>query len=118
MELLRTGRAYPTLHPVRIDIAQNLWRVMTEDVQQLGSVGFTGSVYGLPMKRNNMRNIPDKCVFCRYGGITANWAFEGGIGGILKKCVNSQAVYPLSEQHGLKARERRYTAHEEGKHWE
>ena len=38
--------------------------------------------------------------------------------GILKKCVNSQAVYPLSEQHGLKARERRYTAHEEGKHWE
>ena len=40
------------------------------------------------------------------------------IRGILKKCVNSQAVYPLSEQHGLKARERRYTAHEEGKHWE
>ena len=39
-------------------------------------------------------------------------------GGILKKCVNSQAVYPLSEQYGLKARERRYTAHEEGKHWE
>ena len=39
-------------------------------------------------------------------------------GGILKKCVTSQAVYPLSEQHGLKARERRYTAHEEGKHWE
>ena len=38
--------------------------------------------------------------------------------GILKKCVNSQAVYPLSEQHGLKAQERRYTAHEEGKHWE
>ena len=28
-------------------------------------------------------------------------------GGILKKCVNSQAVYPLSEQDGLKARERR-----------
>ena len=34
------------------------------------------------------------------------------------KCVNGQAVYPLSEQDGLKARERRYTAHEEGKHWE
>ena len=28
-------------------------------------------------------------------------------GGILKKCVNSQAVYPLSEQHGLEAQERR-----------
>ena len=37
-------------------------------------------------------------------------------GGILKKCVNSQAVYPLSEQDGLEAQERRYTAHEEGKH--
>ena len=43
---------------------------------------------------------------------------NSSVGGILKKCVNSQAVYPLSEQHGLKARERRYTAHEEGKHWE
>ena len=37
-------------------------------------------------------------------------------GGTLKKCVNSQAVYPLSEQDGLEAQERRYTAHEEGKH--
>ena len=45
-------------------------------------------------------------------------AWDGSHGGILKKCVNSQAVYPLSEQDGLKARERRYTAHEEGKHWE
>ena len=45
-------------------------------------------------------------------------SFAARAGGILKKCVNGQAVYPLSEQHGLKARERRYTAHEEGKHWE
>ena len=28
-------------------------------------------------------------------------------GGIFKKCVNSQAVYPLSEQHGLEAQKRR-----------
>ena len=42
---------------------------------------------------------------------------DNGIGrGTLKKCVNSQAVYPLCEQHGLEAQERRYTAHEEGKH--
>ena len=27
--------------------------------------------------------------------------------GIFKKCVTSQAVYPLSEQHGLEAQERR-----------
>ena len=46
--------------------------------------------------------------------VRTNWPS----GGILKKCVNSQAAYPLSEQHGLKARERRYTAHEERKHWE
>ncbi len=37
-------------------------------------------------------------------------------GGILKKCVNSQTVYPLSEQHGLKAQERRYTAYGKEKH--
>ncbi len=36
--------------------------------------------------------------------------------GILKKCVNGQAVYPLSEQHGLKAQERRYTAYGKEKH--
>ena len=29
------------------------------------------------------------------------------IRGIFKKCVNSQAVYPLSERHGLEAQERR-----------
>ena len=37
-------------------------------------------------------------------------------GGILKKCVNGQAVYPLSEQDGLKAQERRYTAYGKEKH--
>ena len=36
--------------------------------------------------------------------------------GILKGCVNSQAVYPLSEQDGLKAQERRYTAYGKEKH--
>ena len=42
----------------------------------------------------------------------------GGLGerGILKKCVNGQAVYPLSEQDGLKAQERRYTAYGKEKH--
>ena len=39
-------------------------------------------------------------------------------GGTLKKCVNGQAVYPLSEQHGLEAQERRYTAYGKEKHWE
>ena len=37
-------------------------------------------------------------------------------GGILKKCVTGQAVYPLSEQDGLKAQERRYTAYGKEKH--
>ena len=31
----------------------------------------------------------------------------GPVRGIFKKCVNSQAVYLLSEQHGLEAQERR-----------
>ena len=35
------------------------------------------------------------------------YVLEGLYGGILKKCVNSQAVYPFSEQHGLEAQERR-----------
>ena len=40
----------------------------------------------------------------------------GFCGGIFKKCVNGQAVYPLSEQDGLKAQERRYTAYGKEKH--
>ena len=36
--------------------------------------------------------------------ITTNKRLQGGI---FKKCVNSQAVYPLSEQHGLEAQKRR-----------
>ena len=36
-----------------------------------------------------------------------DWPFTVVPRGILKKCVNSQAVYPLSEQHGLEAQERR-----------
>ena len=43
---------------------------------------------------------------------------DDAVGGILKKCVNSEAMYPLSEQDGLEAQEGRYTADEEGKHWE
>ena len=35
------------------------------------------------------------------------WAGSTCNRGIFKKCVNSQAVYPLSEQHGLEAQERR-----------
>ncbi len=46
------------------------------------------------------------------------WAvsYDESGGGILKKCVNGQAVYPLSEQEGLKAQERRYTAYGKEKH--
>ena len=46
------------------------------------------------------------------------WSKLPGNGGTLKKCVNGQAVYPLSEQDGLKAQERRYTAYGKEKHWE
>ena len=35
------------------------------------------------------------------------WQVLVKLRGTLKKCVNSQAVYPLSEQHGLEAQERR-----------
>ena len=41
---------------------------------------------------------------------------EGFRRGIFNRCVNSQAVYPLSEQDGLKAQERRYTAYGKEKH--
>ena len=41
--------------------------------------------------------------FGKYAGYANQLLFRG----IFKKCVNSQAVYLLSEQHGLKAQERR-----------
>ena len=39
--------------------------------------------------------------------VPKNLTIEHLMRGIFKKCVNSQAVYPLSEQHGLEAQERR-----------
>ena len=44
--------------------------------------------------------IGDRC-------ISINFLMTERLRGTLKKCVNSQAVYPLSEQHGLEAQERR-----------
>ena len=58
-------------------------------------------------------------IFRRYGLPNTMLVDNGspwGHGGILKKCVNGQAVYPLSEQDGLKAQERRYTAYGKEKH--
>ena len=53
-------------------------------------------------------------------GLAWAWTHDGQhrdfLGGILKKCVTGQAVYPLSEQDGLKAQERRYTAYGKEKH--
>ena len=48
--------------------------------------------------------------------LSLNWLTGAPWRGILKKCVNGQAVYPLSEQDGLKAQERRYTAYGKEKH--
>ena len=74
-----------------------------KNTSQMPSVVVGRSATDIPLKALPTLNIRPKTEILR---------------GILKKCVTSQAVYPLSEQHGLKARERRYTAHEEGKHWE
>ncbi len=46
-------------------------------------------------------------VIAALDGNVGNYVFCSTAGGIFKKCVNSQAVYPLSEQHGLEAQERR-----------
>ena len=56
---------------------------------------------------------PESLVDDRGRRIMWAWIRDGGI---LKKCVNGQAVYPLSEQDGLKAQERRYTAYGKEKH--
>ena len=65
----------------------------------------------LSLLRRHLRNAPCETSH-EMGQIALSIAASDGVisgreGGILKKCVNSQAVYPLSEQHGLKAQERR-----------
>ena len=70
------------------------------------------SYYPAPGNRT-YEGIPvEQLLFHPSSGATA----RGPTGGILRKCVAGQAVYPLSEQDGLKAQERRYTAYGKEKH--
>ena len=49
------------------------------------------------------KGTQDEDLICEMGRRGQTWITRG----IFKKCVNSQAVYPLSERHGLEAQERR-----------
>ena len=66
----------------------------------------------LTSERNRLRTAPKRL----HSQINEHIGWLDSKGGILKKCVNGQAVYPLSEQDGLKAQERRYTAYGKEKH--
>ena len=57
-----------------------------------------------------LRAIARELVDTVRNNVTIDWTLRENVRakrGIFKKCVNSQAVYPLSEQHGLEAQERR-----------
>jgi peptide/nickel transport system substrate-binding protein len=44
----------------RITIGQEIWRIITDEVWQIGTVGQSGAFMGVRVVKNNMGNIPSR----------------------------------------------------------
>ena len=80
MELEQQGLAYTRLHPRRIEIGKELFRINTEELYTISTVGFTGSRRGVYLNRNNVRNQPRTHIRDQHGFVaTATYYFEDGM---------------------------------------
>ena len=80
MEVQQQGLAYTLLHPGRIEIGKELFRINTEELYTISTVGFTGSRRGVYLNRNNVRNQPRTHIRDQHGFVaTATYYFEEGM---------------------------------------
>ena len=89
------------------DESENAVKHLRNDIVPAAFADSNAEVYvsgasagSMDFKDHMYRDGPVRVRLCAGAGLPAT-------GGIFKKCVNSQAVYLLSEQHGLEAQERR-----------
>ena len=82
-DIWRTGiQTGPVLHPERVEMGKEFWRISAEEKYNIGYLAFMGIFRGMTMKRNNLRNVPKNHVALEAKGILGAYYFEGGIDNI------------------------------------
>lgn len=76
---IQTG---PVLHPERVEMGKEFWRISAEEKYNIGYLAFMGIVRGMTMKRNNLRNVPKNHVALEAKGILGAYYFEDGLDNI------------------------------------
>ena len=79
-DIWRTGiQTGPVLHPERVEMGKEFWRISAEEKYNIGYLAFMGIVRGMTMKRNNLRNVPKNHVALEAKGILGAYYFEDGL---------------------------------------
>ena len=79
-DIWRTGIQTGTvLHPERVEMGKEFWRISAEEKYNIGYLAFMGIVRGMTMKRNNLRNVPKNHVALEAKGILGAYYFEDGL---------------------------------------
>ena len=82
-EIWRTGiQTGPVLHPERVEMGKEFWRIGAEEKYNIGYLAFMGIVRGMTKKRNNLRNVPKNHVALEAKGILGAYYFEDGLDNI------------------------------------
>ena len=79
-DIWRTGiQTGPVLHPERVEMGKEFWRLSAEEKYNIGYLAFMGIFRGMTMKRNNLRNVPKNHVALEAKGILGAYYFEDGL---------------------------------------
>ena len=82
-DIWRTGiQTGPVLHPERVEMGKEFWRIGAEEKYNIGYLAFMGIVRGMTKKRNNLRNVPKNHVALEAKGILGAYYFEDGLDNI------------------------------------
>jgi peptide/nickel transport system substrate-binding protein len=82
-DIWRTGiQTGPVLHPERVEMGKEFWRISAEEKYNIGYLAFMGIVRGMTKKRNNLRNVPKNHVALEAKGILGAYYFEDGLDNI------------------------------------
>ena len=82
-DIWRTGiQTGPVLHPDRVEMGKEFWRIGAEEKYNIGYLAFMGIFRGMTMKRNNLRNVPKNHVALEAKGILGAYYFEDGLDNI------------------------------------
>ena len=96
------GAQLSDLDPRKVELGQEMSRVVALEKYQLGTIAFTGFSRGLIVKRNNFRNVPERQIRYEHGLYNMVNAFEDGMDnytnpGNRSRRYTSKAVFASGE---------------------